>query len=98
TRCYRDWSSDVCSSDLRRLAPPAPGRFAPVVTAPPVQTVQAPAVHGVSVAHFKHAKVQKKPAKSMASGKAKSAAILARHDSHERSEERRVGKKRRHSE
>src|SRR5207245_4113842 len=28
TRCYRDWSSDVCSSDLRRKSPrrePAPG-------------------------------------------------------------------------
>src|SRR5437588_5835671 len=51
-------------------AVPAPAAPAPVVTAPPVQTVQAPAVHGVSVAHFKHPKAQKKPAKSMASGKA----------------------------
>src|SRR3989449_4434534 len=29
TRCSRDWSSDVCSSDLRPLAPPPPVRIAP---------------------------------------------------------------------
>src|SRR6266542_4976893 len=26
TRCYRDWSSDVCSSDLRRRAAPGARR------------------------------------------------------------------------
>src|SRR5207245_4673927 len=37
TRCYRDWSSDVCSSDLHRPArprsvrPPLPDRPRPVV-------------------------------------------------------------------
>src|SRR5207245_6710462 len=33
TRCYRDWSSDVCSSDLSKLAPSSsgrPGRQVPV--------------------------------------------------------------------
>src|SRR5207245_3887501 len=27
TRCYRDWSSDVCSSDLRRRELPPPRRI-----------------------------------------------------------------------
>jgi len=63
-------------------AVPAPQAPAPVVTPPPVQ----PAVHSVSVvrsAPVKHAKLQKKAAKP-AIGRAKSAAILARHDSHEK--------------
>jgi hypothetical protein len=59
-------------------APEAP---APVVTAPPVQPASAPAVHAAPV---KHAKLHKKVAKPASVGKAKSASILARHDSREK--------------
>ena len=62
-------------------AVPAPQAPAPVVTAPPVQTAVAPALHS---APAKHAKLHRKAAKPVASGHAKSAAILARHDSRDK--------------
>src|SRR6266542_369118 len=45
TRCYRDWSSDVCSSDLRR-GPRTTARSRPS-DGPPVL-----AVHGADVERF----------------------------------------------
>ena len=65
-------------------AVPAPQAPAPVVTAPPVQTAVAPALHSAPAAHAKHAKLHKKATKAVASGHAKSAAILARHDSRDK--------------
>src|SRR2546429_3248295 len=37
TRCSRDWSSDVCSSDLELSGVSAPGDYAPIVSKPRVQ-------------------------------------------------------------
>jgi hypothetical protein len=71
---------------VAQAAVAAPQAPAPVVTEPPVQTAAAPAVGSApkaSIAHAKHAKLQKK-AKAVASGHAKSRAILARHDSRDK--------------
>src|SRR2546429_3659151 len=35
TRCSRDWSSDVCSSDLAGTSAPAPGPYRPLGTEVP---------------------------------------------------------------
>src|SRR5207245_5155855 len=42
TRCYRDWSSDVCSSDLEKSTPGT--AVPPMADQPTVMTVPAPSL------------------------------------------------------
>src|SRR5207245_3681893 len=86
TRCYRDWSSDVCSSDLLLTSPSVPGSLGHADAESFQKTVRPRRGddHSVAVLHpFGPAQIET----TLGEG----GAYRAR----DRSEERRVGKERR---
>src|SRR5207245_6109299 len=91
TRCYRDWSADVCSSDLE-LEDPYENMGAQLVKEVASKTNDAAGDGTTTATVLAHA-IFKEGLKNVAAG---ANPMIVKHGIDKRSEERRVGKEGRH--